>query len=234
MGRYIDRFDAILLDMGNTFMFGCDRFDEDVGATYADLGGSLLGPGQVREALQSLFDSMLPIARSSDRYDSFPRVCDQLGQLVATRDLPIGERDVLEQTFALHEVGQIPRGHAETLRQLRQTHRLGLVSNVWSAPGVFLDEFRRVGVDGLFDAIVFSSDHGSIKPSPKLFDIALQRMPCERSRVVYVGDKLHRDVAGAKAASVASIWVNRARSPRPKDTPEPDLEVQCISELLIV
>jgi hypothetical protein len=30
MTRFIDDFDVILLDMGNTFMFGCDRFGQSV------------------------------------------------------------------------------------------------------------------------------------------------------------------------------------------------------------
>jgi FMN phosphatase YigB (HAD superfamily) len=35
-------------------------------------------------------------------------------------------------------------------------------------------ELERVGVLGLFESLVFSSDHRSIKPSPVLFDIALR------------------------------------------------------------
>jgi len=233
MARFIDKFEVLLLDMGNTFMFGCDRFDEDLAATYASLGGQLTAPRQVRLFLGSLFESMLGLARGLE-HDSFPRVHEQLAQLPVTSGLPIAERNLLSRTFALHEVGTIPPPHADTLRRLRETHRLGLISNVWSDSDVFVDELRRAGVDTLFETMVFSSDHGSIKPSPRLFDVAFRSMLCDRARTVYIGDKLHRDVAGAKAAGIASVWVNLAGNTRPDSAPRPDLEIGCISELLTV
>ena len=40
-GRFIDGYRGLLLDVCNTFMFGCDRFGEDERfvETYAELGG---------------------------------------------------------------------------------------------------------------------------------------------------------------------------------------------------
>ncbi|NLF30445.1 MAG: HAD family hydrolase [Planctomycetes bacterium] len=230
--RFVDRFDVLLLDMGNTFMFGCDRFSEDVAATYAALGGRALSAAQVRGAIDALHAGLLALGRSGDRDDSFPRVGEHLADLPATRGLPAAERDLLAQTFALHEVGTIGPFHADVLRRLAETHRLGVISNVWSDSWVFAAEFRRAGIDGLFDTVVFSSDHGSIKPSLRLFDRAVEAMACERSRVVYIGDSLSRDVAGAAGAGIASVWVNASGASRPGDAPRPDLEIRCLSELL--
>lgn len=234
MARFIDEFDVLLLDMGNTFMFGCDRFDDGLADTYAGLGGRRLSPEQVRQAIGALIQGMLALAHDPDRRDRFPRVGDHLAESAVTRRLSVSERELLAGTFAMHEVGTVPPSHAEALRELRRTHRLGLVSNIWSDSDVFVDEFRRAGVHDVFETLVWSSEHGSIKPSPQLFDIAIESMACDRSRTVYIGDKPHRDVAGAKAAGIASVWVNRDSAPYPAAAPRPDLIVRCISELLTV
>lgn len=230
--RFIDSFDVVLLDMGNTFMFGGDRFDEDMSCTYARLGGRVLPPATVRQALDSLFRSMLSLARSPDHYDAFPEVRQHINVLKETRDLPDSELDLLAQTFAMHEVGTIPPFHAQVLHRLRDSHRLGVISNVWSSSGVFIEEFKRAQIDTLMDVMVFSSDHGSIKPSRRLFDLATAHLSCDQSRIVYVGDKLHRDVLGANGAGIASVWVNASDEPKPLVGPTPNLIVSCISELL--
>ncbi len=230
--RFIDNFDVVLLDMGNTFMFGCDRFDEDMVSTYTGLDGGSLTGETVLQALDSLFGGMLSLARNVDHYDAFPTVRQHLNVLQETRDLPATELDLLAMTFAMHEVGKVSPFHAQVLRRLHDSHRLGIVSNIWSDSGVFTDEFKHAQIESLMDVIVFSSDHGSIKPSRRLFDIAIAQLSCDRSRIVYVGDKLHRDVLGANAAGISSVWVNASGDPKPQVGPVPELIVSCISELL--
>jgi hypothetical protein len=52
--------DVLLLDMGGTFMFDCDRFHdpEDLYRSYADLGGSALTSRQLQAAIQQLVGHM--------------------------------------------------------------------------------------------------------------------------------------------------------------------------------
>lgn len=47
----------------------------------------------------------------------------------------------------------------------------------------------------------------------------------------YVGDSLHTDVAGARAAGLTAVWLNRLGSERKADDPEPDLEIESLTEL---
>ncbi len=230
--RFIDNFEVVLLDMGNTFMFGCDRFYEDMICTYAALDGGALSRETVLQALDSLFGGMLSLARDADHYVAFPTVRQHLNVMQETRDLPATELDLLAMTFAMHEVGKVSPFHAQVLRRLHDSHRLGVVSNVWSSSAVFMAEFKRAQIESLMDVIVFSSDHGSIKPSRRLFDQAIAKLSCDRSRIVYVGDKLHRDVLGANNAGISSVWVNASDAPKPPVGPAPDLMVSCISELL--
>ena len=52
---------------------------------------------------------------------------------------------------------------------------------------------------------------GISKPDPGIFAIALERLDCEPSRAVMIGDAWRADVAGARAAGIRAIWFNRRR-----------------------
>ena len=232
--RFIDRFRVILLDMGHTFMFNVDRFSEtdDVGATYRQIGGKTLNDGEVSQIISTVFDQMLSDYQKPHYYDRFPSVLSYLQALPEAKGLPANEVLLLEQVFALHEVGTIPAAHAKALRQLRKTHRVGVVSNIWSKSDLYLREFKRAGIRGLFDVVVFSSDHGPIKPTPSLFAKALEAFEVDRSEIVFVGDSLKRDIAGAKAVGLSAVWVNTGRGEVGEGVPPPDLVIHDLPELL--
>ena len=145
-------------------MFNCDRFaaGEDYGPTYRRVGGEALDPGEVARVIEAVADVMVADSRDPAKGDRLDSVCSYLGTLAVSRHLPDSERRLLEEVFALHEIGTIPESHAEALRSLRGTHRLGVVSNIWSESRLFRSEFERAGVLDLFEVIVFSSDHGFI------------------------------------------------------------------------
>lgn len=60
-------------------------------------------------------------------------------------------------------------------------------------------------------AVVTSEDARSYKPSPGIFEMALERTGWSRERVIHVGDSLHSDVGGAHAAGIRSGWVKRSQ-----------------------
>ena len=231
--RFIDQFEVILLDMAHTFMFNVDRFsdDEDFAATYQQIGGRALSTNKVRQILKSLFATIESDYQDPRFIECFPSVCSYLETQASSRSLPRNELDLLEQVFALHEVGKIPEAYAETLCQLRKTHRLGVVSDIWSRSDLFLQEFDRVGIRELFDVIVFSSDHGCVKPSSQLFRKALDAFAVDRTRLIFVGDSLQRDVAGAKAVGLATVWVNAAGAAPVEERLKPDCLIRELLEL---
>ena len=119
--RFIDRFDVLLLDMGLTFMFDADHFSdrENYGATYRQIGGSLLNDGKVNEMISTLFDRLMSDYTNPVFYDYYPSVLSHLETIPEVRELPEKEIKLLEQVFEMHEVGVIPVTYAEALRQLR-------------------------------------------------------------------------------------------------------------------
>lgn len=60
-----------------------------------------------------------------------------------------------------------------------------------------------------FDFVVSSEEARCYKPDPAIFQRALQAMKVDASRVLHVGDSLHSDVGGARAAGLATAWLCR-------------------------
>lgn len=235
MHPLLARFSAVLLDLNGTFMFGHDRLGpgEDFHATYRGLGGRQLGRESVHAAVSACCAYLDRLYRDDARCDTFPSVADALRHLPETRDLPSAEHTLLERVIAEHEVGRVPAEYADSLHRLARTHRLGLLSNVWSRSDLYVAELRRSGVLDLFAAVVFSSDGTSIKPSRRIFDRAVAALGVERSRVVVVGDSLRCDVGGAAGAGLASVWIDPEGNGPPGGALRPDWIIRDLRELLV-
>jgi putative hydrolase of the HAD superfamily len=71
------------------------------------------------------------------------------------------------------------------------------------------DVLRRTGLRELLDGVVCSADVGRAKPDPAVFHAALDIVGCPPERVVHIGDGLEEDVAGARAAGIEPILLDR-------------------------
>jgi HAD superfamily hydrolase (TIGR01509 family) len=204
----LDRFEVVLLDMNGTFMFGQDRFGpgEDFARTYSELGGSGLAETEVERGVRATYEAMADDEQNPARHDDFPQVADVLGRL--RPEWPPGERKLIEEVIAVHELGHVPQVYADCLRELARTHRLGLATNLWSKKERWLAELRRAGVLKLFEFCAFSSDHNSIKPSPAMFARAFEPFGVGKHEAAFVGDSLAHDIAGAKAFGLSAIWID--------------------------
>ena len=120
------------------------------------------------------------------------------------------------------ELGTIPETHAEALQELRQTHWLAVISDISSPSVLFLHEFERAGVTDVFELLLFSSEHGYVKPASLPFQTALSVFQGERSKIVFAGDNFKRNIVGAKGGGLAEVWINA----------QPDLIIKNLPELL--
>jgi HAD superfamily hydrolase (TIGR01549 family) len=217
-----------------TFMFDGDRFSEaaDYAATYRALGGSALKDAQVNALIAEVFRRMEEDYGNPSLYECFPSVSHYLESTISKSNLLSREIELLDRVFAIYETGTIRDTYAEALRQLHRTHRLAVVSNIWCKGDLCLSEFRRAGVADLFEAVIFSSDHGINKPSPLLYLKPLEELGVERSKVVFVGDSLRYDIAGANATGMAAIWICADESHDGQDVEGPDLVISDLRDLL--
>jgi putative hydrolase of the HAD superfamily len=63
-----------------------------------------------------------------------------------------------------------------------------------------------------FDVVVTSAELGVAKPDPRLFLVALDALGVAPAGAVHVGDDLEADVAGARAAGVRPVLIDRERT----------------------
>lgn len=221
-------YSVILLDMNRTFMFDEARFspEQDYYLIYKWLEGDGLLPEQVNGYISGCYEKIIDAYNDPSRQESFPQVRDILAEL----DAPPAQFDFLEGTFAHYEQGHVPSDHAALLRKLSQSKRLGLVSNLWAPQSYWQDYLMATGLWNLFDVLVFSSDHSVVKPSPKLFQLALNSLQVDPSEVVHISASYSRDVCGARAAGIDCIWLQHEQQLPPGGAP-PTLILKDLLEL---
>lgn len=107
--------------------------------------------------------------------------------------------------------------------------RLALVTN---GPGdVQRAKLAQVGLTDAFDAVLISAEVGVAKPDVRIFQAALAALDADPARAWHVGDSVDFDVAGAQAAGVGSILINRTGWERAGTEPVPDREIASLDEL---
>lgn len=207
--RFIDQFDVILLDLMDTLMFGGNRFSNEqaYAQTYRKLGGTYHSDSEVQWVIQQVYDTMNEHYADPAYHENFRPASTYVAETLETLGLPQTDAARLHNVFAHHELGHVPDSHCHALRELSKTHRLGLVSNLWSEKALFVRVFRQCHIHHLFDTLVFSSDHSLIKPSPKLFQKALTKFDVPPHRILFIGDSPERDMAGAEALGLGTLLV---------------------------
>jgi len=125
-------------------------------------------------------------------------------------------REIYDE-WAEHHHFSLYEDVAESLRRLRERGvRIGLISNSHRPLDSFQSHFE---LDGLISVTVSSSEHGFLKPHPRIFQRALDLMSVVASEAVMVGDSLTHDVMGARQAGMRGILIQRGvvSSPHPDD-----------------
>lgn len=108
--------------------------------------------------------------------------------------------------------------------------RIGLLSNThW--PRHFHEHFlERDGLDGLIDVRFYTSEMDHVKPDRRAFAPVVEALGVgDPGRAVFVGDRLHDDVWGARSAGMKGVWVRNDRTP-PFEV-IPDGVIDSLSEL---
>ena len=105
-------------------------------------------------------------------------------------------------------------GAAEAVRALHEAgYTLALVADGLRAS--FENLFSANGLYDLFSARIYSEDVGASKPDRRMFTSAMQALglePRDLERIVMVGNNLTRDIRGANAMGITSIF--QAWTPR--------------------
>jgi len=67
----------------------------------------------------------------------------------------------------------------------------------------------------MLDGVVTSAEFGVRKPAPEIFEHALGLAGVAAHEAMHIGDSLAEDVAGARAAGIEAVLINRDGDPGP-------------------
>jgi len=91
-------------------------------------------------------------------------------------------------------------------------------------------DIHEVGIGDYFHHSISASEEGSAKPAPPIFRRALMLASVSADKAIHVGNDPIRDIQGAAAIGMKTVWVNMSRA-KWTGPLEPDAEINHISQL---
>jgi 2-haloacid dehalogenase len=89
---------------------------------------------------------------------------------------------------------------------------------------------RQAGLDGQLDGVLSVDAAGIFKPSPRVYQLAVDRLQLPTSRIGFVSSNCW-DAIGAKAFGFTTFWINRLRAPVDRHGPAPDHVITTLADL---
>jgi HAD superfamily hydrolase (TIGR01509 family) len=185
-----------ILDLGNTLVEIPEEFDEELCLQrllgYPDMDS-------VRSCVYSLCGRYpgQSIEEFLERFDREVNPSSQKGISRAIRGI--------WQSSVDHAV--LKEDALNLLDQFRSRHvALALVSNTPPTSHAIID---RLFLRSRFDEIVFSCDVGYLKPDPRIFTIALEKLKIKPEEALVIGDKIRTDILGGAILGMKAILVER-------------------------
>ena len=234
-------YQAALFDFGGT-LFSYGRLGSDVielvqrGAERLGVEAELPTLGRAyREASRAAYEEFAPRPFYLHRdlfQDTLRRFASSLGTAVTDEYLDWFHeelRRLILKSFALRT------DCIETLRELgaRGLH-IGVVSNI--DDDYLVPMLRRAGLEEVLDAWTSSEEAASCKPDAGIFQYALSKAEATPENVVFIGDSLEHDVAGARSLGMTTVWIREAGFSPPGAgvgaTAEPHHVIESLSELV--
>jgi putative hydrolase of the HAD superfamily len=124
---------------------------------------------------------------------------------------------------------RIDKNAKSALEKLSGKYRLGIVSN-FAIPECVFRLLERQNLAGLFDVVVVSGAVNKRKPSPEIFQRALEQLGIDASEAVFVGDTLDADIQGPKSIGMRTIYIERRRQEEAEQM-RPDQTIRSLDEL---
>jgi len=120
----------------------------------------------------------------------------------------------------------------ETLSRLRESHRIGLISN-FTDTAFLSDSLSNLELDEYFECVLVSDDVGWRKPHPHIFKRFLASMNVEPNETLFIGDDLECDIQGAKGVDMKTAWIVRSlhQTTIQETGVRPDYIIHSLSEL---
>ncbi len=73
-------------------------------------------------------------------------------------------------------------------------------------------QFHALGINDAFHSITTSEEVKHYKPSPAIFNVALQKAHCQGKEAIMIGDSYTKDIIGGKNMGMTTIWINNYKN----------------------
>jgi len=157
----------------------------------------------------------------------FAAVTEQaLDYALAMLDVPLaaaGRRELCAAYLSLAPFGEVPAALATLAPRPRWILSNGTLAML--EPLV-----HNSGLRDHLDGILSVDAAGIYKPSPRVYQLALDTLHLPESRIGFVSSNCW-DAIGAKAFGFTTFWINRAGAPVDRHGPAPDWIIATLSEL---
>jgi len=115
----------------------------------------------------------------------------------------------------------------ELLDYLQDKYQLHIITNGF--PDIQSVKMSNAQLNGYFDVVVTSGSTGYKKPSPQIFEYALNQAKAQVSESIMIGDSLEADIVGAQNLALDHIFYNPTQKVHQKEVQK---EVQSLQDLL--
>ncbi len=123
-----------------------------------------------------------------------------------------------------------------TLLRLRDSgYKLGVITDGRAVKQ--WEKLIRLGLQHFFDAVVISEDIKSQKPYTAIFKQALKKVGCSAGEALMVGDRIDKDISGAKKAGMTTVQIlgGKYTNQCPENSyEEPDYVIKKLSDIFYV
>ena len=133
-------------------------------------------------------------------------------------------RRYLEAEHSAWDPARVLGAHTHALLESLRSRglKLGLVSNAFDPGWLLHRDLEQMGLAQRLDFSVFSSEVGTRKPHPAIFERALEALGVEPENALFVGDRLYEDIRGAGELGMTTVQAVWFRADEHADGREPD------------
>jgi len=148
---------------------------------------------------------------------------------VGLDDPRLAERSAINYNLYRKKYFALFPGALDLLDRLRAAGmKLGMVTNGVSE--THTEKIALLELTDRFDAIFLADETGMVKPDPRLFAHACEKLGSTPAATAMVGDRYERDIAGALEAGLFTIWMNLRDEPVPTGARPPNATVATIAQ----
>ena len=179
---------------------------------------------KARDALYGEADAKLEEPHFNCRISN---ALESLGYLDVKHEVIAGTTNEFCEEFMKYV--RIDKHTKSALEKLHGKYKLGIVSN-FAIPECVDKLLKEHGLEAFFDVVVVSGAVNKRKPSPEIFERALEKLGVNAEDTVFVGDTVDADVIGAKAAGMKAVFIER-RVQEDAEQACPNQTIKSLSEL---